>query len=55
VTPWDANKAWYQYTPGELHTGSNNHLYSCKNVAYCIDDPTGYVGGTFGWDDKGHC
>jgi peptidoglycan/xylan/chitin deacetylase (PgdA/CDA1 family) len=55
VTPWDPNKPWYQYTTGELHTGSNNHLYSCKNVAYCIDDPTGYVGGTYGWTDKGPC
>jgi peptidoglycan/xylan/chitin deacetylase (PgdA/CDA1 family) len=55
VTPWDPNKPWYNYATGELHTGSNNHLYACKNVAYCIDDPTGPVGGTYGWTDRGPC
>jgi peptidoglycan/xylan/chitin deacetylase (PgdA/CDA1 family) len=55
VTAWDPNKAWYDYAVGELHTGSNNHLFACKNVAYCINDPTSSVGATYGWTDKGAC
>jgi peptidoglycan/xylan/chitin deacetylase (PgdA/CDA1 family) len=55
VTRWDPNKPWYEYTTGERHTGSNNRLYSCKNVAYCIYDPTGSIGGTYGWTDMGPC
>jgi hypothetical protein len=55
VSPWDPNKPWYYYSVGEEHTGSDNHLYSCKNVAYCIYDPTSYVGITYGWTDLGPC
>jgi hypothetical protein len=54
-SPWDPNKPWYDYSVGEEHTGSNSHLYSCKNVAYCIYDPTSYVGITYGWTDLGPC
>jgi hypothetical protein len=55
LSPWDPNKPWYSYTVGEEHVGSNNHRYTCKNVAYCIDDPTSAVGGTYGWTDQGPC
>ena len=55
VTPWHANKPWYEYQTGEIHTGSNNHLYQCKNVAYCIYNPTDYFGFTYGWTDQGAC
>jgi hypothetical protein len=55
VSPWDPNKPWYYYSVGEEHTGSDNHLYSCKNVAYCIYDPTTYFGFTYGWTDLGPC
>jgi hypothetical protein len=55
ISPWDPNKPWYDYSVGEEHTGSDGHLYSCKNVAYCIDDPTSYVGITYGWTDLGPC
>jgi hypothetical protein len=55
LTAWDPNQPWYAYKVGEQHVGSNGHRYSCKNVAYCIDDPTGAVGGTYGWTDDGPC
>jgi hypothetical protein len=55
LTPWDPNQPWYAYTVGDQHTGSNSRRYTCKNVAYCIDDPTGAVGGTYGWTDDGPC
>jgi hypothetical protein len=55
IAPWDPNKPWYDYSVGEENVGSNNHLYSCKNVAYCIYDPTTYDGYTYGWTDLGPC
>jgi hypothetical protein len=55
IAPWDPAKPWYYYTVGEQHVGSNNHRYSCRNVAYCIDDPTSAVGATYGWTDLGPC
>jgi hypothetical protein len=55
LTPWNPNQPWYGYSVGEQHVGSNNHRYTCKSVAYCIDDPTGSVGGTYGWTDDGPC
>jgi hypothetical protein len=55
LSPWDPNKPWYDYSVGEEHVGSNNRRYACKNVAYCIYDPTSAVGGTYGWTDEGPC
>jgi hypothetical protein len=55
VAPWNPNEPWYAYKVGDQVVGSNNHRYACKNVAYCIDDPTGSVGGTYGWTDDGGC
>jgi hypothetical protein len=55
LTAWDPNQPWYVYTTGEQHIGSNNHRYACKNVAYCIYDPTSSVGATYGWTDEGPC
>jgi hypothetical protein len=55
LTAWDPAQLWTAYKVGEQHVGSNGHRYTCKNVAYCIDDPTGYVGSTYGWTDDGPC
>jgi hypothetical protein len=55
IAPWDPNKPWYDYKVGDENVGSNNHVYSCKNVAYCIYDPTNYYGYTYGWTDLGPC
>jgi hypothetical protein len=55
LSPWDPNKPWYDYSVGEVAVGSNDHEYTCKNVAYCIDDPTSTIGATYGWTDDGPC
>jgi hypothetical protein len=55
IAPWDPNKPWYDYVVGEEIVGSDHHVYSCKNIAYCIYDPTSYDGITYGWTDLGPC
>ena len=55
LAPWSPSQPWYAYAVGEQHIASNGHRYTCKNVAYCIYDPTSAVGSTYGWADDGPC